>query len=186
VCLERFLHAFCDYARNNVRQFFFFFTLHALQIEDFRDNNQEDGNNGDGSGEMEQYEVERIAAILAVTCMFLSALYIIFAVLLFLYFGNGGDEEATLDDEAAVQSKIVGSTTTSSLAQSMKMMHHHHQGVGTVVGTVGVGPVSVVGGGVGGGGGVGDYDSLGGPNDPRRESFLVGRYALDNNEYINE
>lgn len=48
---------------------------------------------------MEPYEVERIATILAVACMFLSALYSIFAVLLFLYFGNeengsGFDEEA--------------------------------------------------------------------------------------------
>jgi preprotein translocase subunit SecG len=85
------------------RVFWFCFIFDVLQIEDFSDNNnnQEGGNNnGDGSGgEMEQYEVERIATILAVTCMFLSALYIIFAVLLFLYFGNGGDEEATLNDE---------------------------------------------------------------------------------------
>jgi hypothetical protein len=37
---------------------------------------------------MEPYEVERIATILAVTCMFLSALYTIFAILLFLYLGS--------------------------------------------------------------------------------------------------
>jgi len=37
---------------------------------------------------MEPYEIERIATVLAVTCMFLAALYIIFALLLFLYFGN--------------------------------------------------------------------------------------------------
>jgi hypothetical protein len=62
-----------------------------FQVEDWKeDRDRED---------MEPYEVERIATILAVACMFLSALYTIFAVLLFLYFGNeengsGFDEEA--------------------------------------------------------------------------------------------
>jgi hypothetical protein len=51
----------------------------------------------------ERYEVERIATILAVTCMFLSALYIIFAVLLFLYYGSGSDPDIDdYDDEIDV------------------------------------------------------------------------------------
>jgi len=37
---------------------------------------------------MEAYEVEKIATILAVTCMFLSAVYTIFAIVLLLYFGT--------------------------------------------------------------------------------------------------
>lgn len=45
----------------------------------------------------ETYEVEKIATILAVACMFLSSLYIIFALLLFLYFGNQPEEEELLD-----------------------------------------------------------------------------------------
>ena len=45
-------------------------------------------------GEREPYQVERIATILAVTCMFLSALYTIFAVLLFLC--HAGEEKSLL------------------------------------------------------------------------------------------
>lgn len=41
---------------------------------------------------MEPYEIERITAILAVTCMFLAPLFIIFAVLLFFYYGDTTDE----------------------------------------------------------------------------------------------
>lgn len=37
---------------------------------------------------MEPYQVERIATVLAVTCMFLSALYTFFAVLLFLCYAS--------------------------------------------------------------------------------------------------
>jgi hypothetical protein len=54
--------------------------------------------NGDGE-ETEPYRVERISTVLAVTCMFLSALYTIFAVLLFLCYASedilsegGGDD----------------------------------------------------------------------------------------------
>ena len=51
---------------------------------------QEDNKNG----EREPYEVERIAAILAVTFIFLSAMYTIFAVLLFLC--HAGEEQSIL------------------------------------------------------------------------------------------
>jgi len=47
---------------------------------------------------MEPYEIERIATVLAVTCMFLAALYSAFAVMLFLSFGS--QEDGVLDDEA--------------------------------------------------------------------------------------
>ena len=65
----------------------------TLQVEDGRDQR------GGGEGEQENnrnedrppYEIERIANILAVVCMFLSALYSIFAILLFLYFGDEND-----------------------------------------------------------------------------------------------
>ena len=39
--------------------------------------------------DMEPYRVERIATVLAVACMFLSALYTIFAILLFLCYTSG-------------------------------------------------------------------------------------------------
>lgn len=44
------------------------------------------------------YEVERIATVLAVTCMFLAALYSTFAILLFLYFGSKESHEFEEDD----------------------------------------------------------------------------------------
>lgn len=50
--------------------------LKKNQVEDYRDNREEE--------DYAPYAVERIATVLAVTCMFLSALYTIFAVLLFL------------------------------------------------------------------------------------------------------
>jgi hypothetical protein len=56
-------------------------------VEDFR------GNDG---GDMEPYQVERIATVLAVTCMFLSAIYTIFAILLFLCYAGG---ETLLSDQ---------------------------------------------------------------------------------------
>jgi predicted RND superfamily exporter protein len=59
--------------------------LGEIRVDDNRE--QREGENGD---ESEPYRVERIAAVLAVTCMFLSALYTIFAVLLFLCYA--GDE----------------------------------------------------------------------------------------------
>jgi len=63
-------------------------------VEDWRDNKEgEEGQDND----REPYELERIATVLAVTCMFLAALYSIFAILLFLFFGN--KESGLLDDE---------------------------------------------------------------------------------------
>ena len=56
-------------------------------MEDFRDRDDRDRD------EMEPYQVERIATVLAVTCMFLSALYTIFAILLFLCYA--GDETSS-------------------------------------------------------------------------------------------
>jgi hypothetical protein len=55
------------------------FSLKKKQVEDYRDGNQD---------EMEPYAVERIATVLAVTCMFLSVLYAMFAVLLFLAYAS--------------------------------------------------------------------------------------------------
>lgn len=61
-------------------------------MEDWKDNG------GDHRDEMEPYEVERIATILAVMCMFLSAVYTIFAILLFLYFGSDDPELAASEE----------------------------------------------------------------------------------------
>jgi hypothetical protein len=84
--IARLFYKRLDYSLN------LFILILWQQVEDWKDGNR------DGE-EMEPYEVERIATILAVACMFLAALYTIFAVLLFLYFGNespgsGYDEEA--------------------------------------------------------------------------------------------
>ena len=49
-------------------------------MEDYRDNRDRD--------DKEPYQVERISTVLAVACMFLSALYTIFAVLLFLCYAS--------------------------------------------------------------------------------------------------
>jgi len=54
--------------------------LGEVRVGDYRD--------ADGS-DKEPYQVERIATVLAVTCMFLSALYTIFAILLFLCYAGG-------------------------------------------------------------------------------------------------
>ena len=51
-------------------------------MEDYRDRDDRDRD------DMEPYRVERIATVLAVTCMFLSALYTIFAILLFLCYAG--------------------------------------------------------------------------------------------------
>ena len=60
-----------------------------IRVDDNRERDGgEDKKNGDDS---EPYRVERIAAVIAVTSMFLSALYTIFAVLLFLCYA--GDDE---------------------------------------------------------------------------------------------
>ena len=60
-----------------------------VQVEDYkREGERED---------MEPYQVERIATVLAVLCMFLSVLYTIFAILLFLCYASQGG--LTQDDK---------------------------------------------------------------------------------------
>ena len=70
------------------------------QVEDWRHDNREE-REGDQQVDQqrEPYEIERIAAILAITCMFLSAMYTIFAILLFLY---AGTDDESLDEDAVV------------------------------------------------------------------------------------
>ncbi|GAX17480.1 hypothetical protein FisN_5Hh132 [Fistulifera solaris] len=65
----------------------------------------EDGKDDHDREDREPYEVERIATVLAITCMFLSGLYMMFAILLYLYHGKEAD-----DDEAIME-------------------HHHHHDV---------------------------------------------------------
>eukprot|EP00980_Cylindrotheca_fusiformis_P015609 scaffold4481_cov121-Cylindrotheca_fusiformis.AAC.5 len=75
--------------------------LGEVRVDDNQERGGGDENNNKNNGDdMEQYRVERIAAVLAVTCMFLSALYTIFAVLLFLcYAGDYGSTEQLSDGE---------------------------------------------------------------------------------------
>ncbi len=65
-------------------------------MEDYRGDREGEGRQQDS----EPYQVERIATVLAVSCMFLSALYTIFAVLLFLCYA--GDEALSNDCETDV------------------------------------------------------------------------------------
>lgn len=58
-------------------------------MEDYRDDKERE--------DYAPYAVERIATVLAVTCMFLSVLYTTFAVLLFL--SHCSDEDDTIDIE---------------------------------------------------------------------------------------
>lgn len=73
-----------------------------VQVQDFRNYRREGddpNNNNNNNNEKElPYEIEQLATILAVTCMFLAALYSIFAVLLFLYFGNGDEQPRKQQD----------------------------------------------------------------------------------------
>lgn len=71
-------------------------------MEDWKDYRGDE----DHQEDREPYEVERIATVLAVTCMFLAGLYTIFAILLFLYYGSE-DPSRSLDDDVD-DSGIVG------------------------------------------------------------------------------
>ena len=95
----------------------YFCILQLSQVEDWR-NNQRDEHNNEQNAEQQQlpYEIERIATVLAVTCMFLAALYSIFAILLFLYFGS---KEHMVDDTDEIN--IVSMQPTGG------HMHHHHR-----------------------------------------------------------
>ena len=73
------------------------------------ENWKEDDHNQDNN-DREQYEVERIATVLAVCCMFLSALYTIFAILLFLYYVS--DDTGLEDDDDVVSKSLPPISTT--------------------------------------------------------------------------
>ena len=78
------------------------FIFDTLQVEDWRENRAGEDREGEQQQQQQQrepYEVERIAAILAIACMFLAAMYTIFAVLLFLY---AGTDEESMDEDAVV------------------------------------------------------------------------------------
>jgi hypothetical protein len=83
-------------------------------VEDYQEYEQDGGDRD----EVESYQVERIATVLAVTCMFLSALYTIFAVLLFLCFAS---EETFSDgvesDTGAAHTKPLVSGTAADQRQ---------------------------------------------------------------------
>lgn len=69
---------------------------------DYRGEDQEGDQQQQQQQQVEQrepYEIERISAIMAITCMFLAAMYTVFAVLLFLY---AGTDEESLDEDAVV------------------------------------------------------------------------------------
>lgn len=82
------------------------------QVEDYRKERGE----GENREETEPYQVERIATVLAVACMFLSALYTIFAVLLFLCYATEDSHMDQATDVANAHNKtplvsVTGATT---------------------------------------------------------------------------
>jgi hypothetical protein len=88
--------------------------------------NQGGNNNNNNNNASEPFEVERIAMILAICCMFLSALYTIFAILLFLFYvsdDNGLDD----DDDAnivASSNKVLPSISTDPRRENFITMPH--------------------------------------------------------------
>lgn len=66
-----------------------------LQVDDYRENEED----------MLPYAVERIATVLAMTCMFLSVLYITFAVLLFLAYASDSPSSLSLHSEEDSRAK---------------------------------------------------------------------------------
>jgi len=89
---------------------------------------EEENNNAEG----EPYEVERIATILAVTFIFLSALYTIFAVLLFLC--HAGEEQSLLRIERETGGVGIGSNGSPAPGKTTPLV-----GVGGKSRGVGVG-----------------------------------------------
>lgn len=77
--------------------------LGEVKVNNNMEREEEENQNGEG----EPYEVERIATILAVTFIFLSALYTIFAVLLFLC--HAGEEQSILRIEQGSGGVGIGS-----------------------------------------------------------------------------
>lgn len=117
--------------------------LFVTQVADYNEREEKEQN----ESEKEPYQVERIATILAVTCMFLSALYTIFAVLLFLC--HAGEEKSLLrinsgdgvhhDGTPGVgvshnQTPLVGVTHTSVGATMGEAHHRHAQHTTTALG----------------------------------------------------
>mmetsp|Transcript_28910 Transcript_28910/g.62006 ORF Transcript_28910/g.62006 Transcript_28910/m.62006 type:complete len:318 (-) Transcript_28910:2284-3237(-) len=104
-----------------------------------REKEEDENNNGEGV----PYEVERIATILAVTFIFLSALYTIFAVLLFLC--HAGEEQSILRVEQGTGGGVgigthmgnaPGMTKTTPLVGKI-VDRGRRGGVGGVVGQLG-------------------------------------------------
>jgi len=118
----------------------------ATQVEDWRDYSNRGEQEQHQKEDREPYEVERIATVLAVTCMFLAGLYTIFAILLFLYYGSEDPSRSLDDDMVDDSAAIVGGP-----------MRHHRALKSTSHGLTSIGavhhPATVV--------------------DPRRENFIT-------------
>lgn len=98
--------------------------LNKCKVSDYQNNGPEGGEHeGNQDNMKEPYEVERLANILAVTCIFLSALYTIFSVLFFLC--HAGEEKAILRlEENDGTIAMVGMSSKST--PLVGVYHHHH------------------------------------------------------------
>jgi hypothetical protein len=107
----------CRYSNLLLRSFSF--SLY-VQVEDY----QGDRDGGGGGDEKEPYQVERIATVLAVACMFLSALYTIFAVLLFLCYASdeGMGDDVQSDGVANSHAKTPLVSVTGAVSTDQRQL----------------------------------------------------------------
>jgi len=97
--------------------------LGEVRVADNKNNEPEGDREGNQDNTQEPFEVERVANILAVTCIFLSALYTIFSVLFFLCHAN--EEKAILrleENDGTIAMVGVVSKSTPLVG-----MHHSSQ-----------------------------------------------------------
>ena len=131
-------------AKHSLVDFFRFrVCLQTNQVNESYYNDREKEEDENNNGEGVPYEVERIATILAVTFIFLSALYTIFAVLLFLC--HAGEEQSILRVEQGTGGGVgigthmgnaPGRTKTTPLVGKI-VDRGRRGGVGGVVGQLG-------------------------------------------------
>ncbi|KAL7564684.1 hypothetical protein ACA910_021239 [Epithemia clementina (nom. ined.)] len=99
--------------------------LGEVRVEDWSEHNDRDDNNNNNKDQrMAPYEIERISTVLAVTCMFLAPLYIIFAVLLFFFYGDAVSEDDT--NETADFYALDQGTQSRHHSHHLHPHHHHH------------------------------------------------------------
>jgi hypothetical protein len=81
-----------------------------LQVEDYKENNQDQGD------EMEPYQVEQISTVLAVAYMFLATLYTLFTILLILCYASEETQSESVETHNSGASHLKTPLVTVSTA----------------------------------------------------------------------